>query len=73
MNPTPLQPCRYCGESVFHTGICPRIKAIEYHPDGSIKRVEFLENLPAGIHVTPLPPPPWDVTSSTRPIAEDET
>ena len=33
--------CRYCG--LIHTdpGICPRVKAIEYHPDGTIKRVEF--------------------------------
>lgn len=36
--------CPYCsGPSrfVYHVGTCPRVKAIEYHPDGSVKRVEF--------------------------------
>lgn len=33
--------CEYCG--CYHTGVCPKIKAIEYHPDGAIKRVEFHE------------------------------
>lgn len=31
--------CPYCG--MFHTAICHTVKAIEYHPDGSMKRVEF--------------------------------
>ena len=40
--------CPWCsasenGVNVFHTGPCPRIKAIEYHPNGTIKRVEFNE------------------------------
>jgi len=33
-------PCQWCG-NVQHTGVCPRVKAIEYHPNGTIKRVEF--------------------------------
>ena len=33
--------CSSAGGYVIHTGPCPRIKAIEYHPDGTIKRVEF--------------------------------
>lgn len=32
-------PCGYCG--AHHGTICPRIKAIEFHPDGTQKRVEF--------------------------------
>lgn len=32
--------CAYCG-SFPHQGICPTVKAIEYHADGTIKRVEF--------------------------------
>lgn len=31
--------CRYCG--MMHGPTCWMLKAIEYHEDGSIKRVEF--------------------------------
>jgi hypothetical protein len=31
--------CEHCGFG--HLGTCPRIKAIEYHPDGTVKRIEF--------------------------------
>ena len=31
--------CRWCG--AIHQGECPRVKAKEFHPDGSLKRVEF--------------------------------
>jgi len=31
--------CPHCG--MIHRTTCPRIAAIEYHPDGSVKRVEF--------------------------------
>ena len=31
--------CQHCG--MIHDTTCPRIKAIEYHPDGSTKRIEF--------------------------------
>ncbi len=31
--------CPHCG--CFHESTCPRIKAIEYHKGGGIKRVEF--------------------------------
>lgn len=34
--------CRYCG--CWHNGTCPKVKAIEYHPDGSVRRVELHEN-----------------------------
>ena len=33
--------CPYCGW--IHEGVCQRIRAIEYHPDGTIKRMEFHE------------------------------
>lgn len=36
--------CPYCSSEsvqVYHTGKCPKVKAIEYHPDGTVKRVEF--------------------------------
>jgi len=38
--------CPWCSRPsvhhwVFHGGPCPRVKAIDYYPNGSIKRVEF--------------------------------
>jgi hypothetical protein len=36
--------CQYCsGNSslVWHPGVCPKIKGIEYWPNGTIKKVEF--------------------------------
>lgn len=36
--PQPQQ-CDHCGQ--WHQGQCPRIKAIEYHENGRIKRVEY--------------------------------
>jgi hypothetical protein len=32
--------CQWCEKD--HGLICPEIKAIEYHPDGMVKRVEFM-------------------------------
>lgn len=34
-----LETCQWCG--CIHSGKCPQVKAIEYHPNGSVKRVEF--------------------------------
>lgn len=31
--------CCYCHQ--IHVGKCPLVKALEYHPDGTMKRVEF--------------------------------
>lgn len=31
--------CPHCG--LIHETTCPRIRAIEYHPNGAVKRVEF--------------------------------
>jgi len=37
--------CPYCGTDtsvVYHFGgMCPRVKVIEYFPNGAVKRVEF--------------------------------
>ena len=41
--------CPHCsgnGIQTIHGGTCPRIKAIEYHPDGTTKRIEFHELKP---------------------------
>lgn len=32
--------CGFCGN--FHGKICPSVRAIEYHENGTIKRVEFM-------------------------------
>jgi len=40
----PSGACPWCsGETswVMHGGRCPQVRAIEYNPDGSVKRVEF--------------------------------
>jgi len=31
--------CGHCG--MYHGSVCPRIKAIEYYPNGTIKRIEY--------------------------------
>ena len=36
-----LNHCQHCGN--YHTGQCPRIKAIEYYANGTVKRIEFFE------------------------------
>lgn len=36
--------CGWCG--IIHGPMCPRVKAIECYPDGTVKRVEFHENMP---------------------------
>lgn len=37
--------CGWCSDPpnhlVYHCGPCPRVKVIEYHPGGRVKRVEF--------------------------------
>lgn len=43
--------CQHCGTG--HTGPCMRIKAIEYHPDGTVKRIEYHAPQPV---LMPMPP-----------------
>lgn len=36
--------CPYCSsafQAVMHGGACPKVNAIEYHQNGTVKRVEF--------------------------------
>lgn len=38
--------CRWCSDNynqVWHAGLCPNIKSIEYYQNGIIKKVEFVE------------------------------
>ena len=36
-----MEKCGHCGFIGKHPSICPTIKAIEYFPDGTVKRVEY--------------------------------
>lgn len=39
--------CPYCNNGIFavyHRGICPKVKSIEYFPDGRTKKVEFKDD-----------------------------
>lgn len=55
--------CPYCsphGGAVLHpTKVCPKVKAIEYHPDGSTKRVEFKGESDADVFINSLSNPTW--------------
>ena len=37
----PVPSCPYCGGWPHIERICPRIKVIEYYPDGTVKRLEL--------------------------------
>jgi hypothetical protein len=39
--------CGWCG--IIHGPRCPSVQAIEYHPDGTIKRVEFVKPEPVKV------------------------
>ena len=48
MDTTAIAPggCPYCSNDsvqVYHGGKCPKVKAIEYYENGTVKKVEFNE------------------------------
>ena len=45
--------CPHCG--MGHTGACPRVRAVEYYPDGQIKRVEYFEYVRAAPEYSTTP------------------
>lgn len=45
--------CQYCGQ--YHGARCPLVKAIDYYPDGTVKRVEFYS---PGDYLAPMRPWP---------------
>lgn len=50
--------CGYCG--LHHGTRCPSVKAFEYHPDGTVKRVEFFAPNDSGPNlVLPGDPAAW--------------
>ena len=36
--------CYYCG--AYHEGVCARVASIEYHPDGTVRKVTFHNDAP---------------------------
>lgn len=50
-------PCEFCG--LAHGKICPSVRAIEYHANGKVKRVEFMRPVDCHpISLVPMLPPP---------------
>jgi hypothetical protein len=47
--------CPHCG--MIHQMTCPRIRAIDYYQDGSVKRIEFHPPAPAISFSEPVPIP----------------
>jgi hypothetical protein len=52
---TPVSPCPWCG--LAHAHVCHLVKAFEYHPDGTLKRVEFKGGADFALAVAPLDRP----------------
>ncbi len=49
---TPSGCCPFCsgpGNYVLHSGHCPQVAAEEYHPNGRLKRIEFVDSPDARI------------------------
>lgn len=43
--------CPYCGTH-WHSGMCPRIQSIEYHPNGAVKKITLRDPDPLVTQVT---------------------
>ena len=74
---TSVEPTGYCphcsgsGSYTLHAGRCPQVAAKEYHPDGSLKRIEFVGARIAGLHqggaeTTPDFDAPLELIDSTK-------
>ena len=37
------QSCQWCGTGVYHSGVCPKVKRLEYDQYGQLIVVEFYE------------------------------
>lgn len=62
--------CKYCG-ALSHPGVCPTVKALEYFPDGSVKRVEFktAADFPPLPYAPSPPAPGLQPVTPFRPVA----
>ena len=59
--------CRWCGN--YHGARCPEVRAIEYHEDGSMKRVEFTmpsDRMPPRIEYSLPAPSPRDLSEEEK-------
>jgi hypothetical protein len=54
-----MSECKWCG--MIHGPRCPSVKAIEYFPDGTIKRVEFMTPADRSPSIQYYNPWPWQV------------
>ena len=67
-----MTPCPYCG-TTHPSAKCYLVKAIEYFPDGQVKRVEFMTprdlNVPSALTNTPISVPsiwqPFGISTNT--------
>ena len=55
IGPLPDGSCPHCGLH-GHIGMCPRIRAVEYNEDGTVRRIEYHATQPAVIEPHALPP-----------------
>lgn len=53
---TPRQ-CGHCG--CWHGLLCPFVKAVEYYPDGTVKRIEYMTTPASPPVPQPIPPLTW--------------
>lgn len=68
---TSIDVCEHCEN--IHSGVCPRIKAIEYHDNGKTKRVEYHDPNVRYQYAGPIQPMPFDlgpVTCTIQPCEE---
>ena len=68
-----MQHCPYCsnnGIKISHSGICPKVKAIEYYQNGSQKRVEFFS---PGDYMQPFGVGTWPPPEEFLPSYTDDT
>jgi hypothetical protein len=49
--------CRWCGKAAHGDARCPDVKAMEYHTDGTVKRVEFFAP-------NDYPQPDWSISTA---------
>ncbi len=61
------QPCPHCG--MGHTGTCPRVKAIDYYENGTVKRVEYHQEYYSRPITYEVPAPQGNGDDLTKPFA----
>lgn len=63
--------CPYCStefSKIDHGGSCPKVRAIDYYPNGSVKRVEFKCDEPATLPSSAIPIDVLRRYSSRKPL-----